>query len=139
MLVSLVIHLKSRAHSLRLAFSTLLPLFFFTTFLFDSYTEAIMGYAIAHGVQYFIFMFFLASGSDGSSRSNVLALAIISILGWFLILVTRDNSWWGSLSSFIPGAALALIMWHFIVDSGLWRLRNKWQRDQVSKRFTSIP
>lgn len=133
--LAVVNHIRNRRHILRILFTATLPLFFVTTFIFKSYSEAIMGYAIAHGIQYFIFMYFLAGGSKGSSQSNILILALIAVIGWSVILFTRESSWWGVLSGFAPGAATAIIMWHFIIDSGLWKLRKKWQQDQVRKRF----
>ena len=34
---------------------------FFPTFMFDSVQGAIMGYALAHGLQYFVFMYFVSA------------------------------------------------------------------------------
>tara|TARA_B100000686_G_C16598851_1_gene867551 strand:+ start:140 stop:967 length:828 start_codon:yes stop_codon:yes gene_type:complete len=122
----------------RCLFSLLLPLFFAPTFFFDDYLRATMSYAIAHACQYFVFMYYLASGDSKKGQTNVLLLASVAVLGWILIWLTRDSSLWGQLSGFMPGVALALIMWHFIIDAGVWQLRDPWQRNQIRKRFTFL-
>ena len=122
----------------RCLFSLLLPLFFAPTFFFDDHLRAIMSYAIAHACQYFVFMYYLASGDNKKGQTNVLLLASVAILGWILIWLTRDSSLWGQLSGFMPGAALALIMWHFIIDAGVWQLRDPWQRNRIRERFSFL-
>ena len=97
-----------------------------------------MSYAIAHACQYFVFMYYLASGDNKKGQTNVLLLASVAILGWILIWLTRDSSLWGQLSGFMPGAALALIMWHFIIDAGVWQLRDPWQRNRIRERFSFL-
>lgn len=121
--------------AIRVLFSCALPLFYAPTFLFEGYFEAVVGYAIAHACQYFIFMYYLAAGDKNRSRSNVLALVAIAIVGWTIILITGDASIWGGVSGFIPGIAIGIVTWHFIIDAGVWRLSHSWQRSQISKRF----
>jgi len=122
----------------RRLFSLMLPLFFAPTFFFDDYLRATMSYAIAHACQYFLFMYYLASGDQKNGRTSVLVLVAVAILGWVLIWLTRESALWGQLSGFMPGVALALIMWHFIIDAGVWKLRDPWQRNQIRKRFTFL-
>lgn len=118
----------------------LLSLFYLPTFYFDNYMQAVTGYAIAHALQYFVFMFFLAAGSVRVSPGRAIsALALGALAVWGLILLlTREKSIWGPALPFVTGAAIGLIMWHFIVDAGLWRLSRQWQRDRVRQRFAFL-
>ena len=56
-----------------------------------------------------------------------------------VILAMRERSMWQSLSPemdrFMVGAAIGLVMWHFIVDAGVWKLSNKWFRGQCFERM----
>lgn len=120
-------------------FMVLLSFFYVPTFFFDNYMQAIMGYAIAHALQYFIFMVFLAGGSKNHSSTQsffVLFLAMICV--WLIILLTREKNIWGDFQPFVAGAALGLIMWHFIMDAGFWKLSIPWQREQVQQRLGFI-
>lgn|SRR5262245_36089153 len=121
-----------------LAYLLLLVGFWAPTFVFSSYSPAIMGYAVAHALQYFLFMFFSASGHRQGARYGVLLLAIGAVTGWVLIWLTRERDLWGPALQFILGAELGVIMWHFMIDAGLWRLRHNWQRNRVRERFSFI-
>ena len=34
------------------------------------------------------------------------------------------------------GAYLGLVMWHFVLDAGIWRLREPFQRQYMTERFS---
>lgn len=117
----------------------LTSLFYLPTFLFHTYFQAVMGYAIAHALQYFVFMYFLAAGTQkqGQTRS-VIVLIFAMLMTWGLILLTRERSLWGAAESFVVGAATGIVMWHFILDAGFWKLSQPWQRQQVKERFAFL-
>ncbi len=122
---------RRRDSALTLVYLLMLVLFWLPTFLFDSYAKAVLGYAVAHALQYFVFMYFSASGSRYGARQSLLLLGTGAVLGWLVIWLTRDHELWGGALMFMMGAELGLVMWHFIVDAGVWRLSQPWQRAQV--------
>lgn len=127
-------------HSLqRPAMLMLLSCFYLPTFFFNNYVQAVMGYAIAHALQYFVFMSFLATGTNTKRPMHSLIVLIGGMLStWGLILLTREKGIWGSFEPFVPGIGIGLIMWHFIMDAGFWKLSVPWQREQVISRIPFI-
>ena len=110
--------------------------FFVPTFFFSNFTQAIMGYAIAHAVQYFVFMTFLAAGTKNRPPIMSLFVLLFSMLAvWIIILITREKSIFGEYQNFVAGAAIGLVIWHFIMDAGFWKLSVPWQREQVRQRL----
>mgnify|MGYP001464065803 FL=1 len=117
----------------------MLSLFYLPTFFFDNYMQAVMGYAIAHALQYFVFMFFLAAGARWAAPGRaIVVLGLGALATWGIILLTREDAIWGPILPFVTGAALGLIMWHFILDAGFWRLSQPWQRERVRERFSFL-
>src|SRR5262245_6866427 len=126
----------------RALYLALVLLFWAPTFLFEGYYKAIMGFAVGHALQYYVFMFFVASGipeheprSTERLRNNMLLLGLVGMLGWVLLWILREREIWGPALRFVLGAELGLVMWHFIADAGFWRLRHAWQRQQIKERF----
>lgn len=139
-LIAAVHHIRNKATPWRIGMILMLACFYLPTFFFDNYMQAIMSYAVAHALQYFVFMYFLAAGDSKVSASrSLIVLAACGIIGWAFILAMRERSLWQSLSPemdrFMVGAALGLVMWHFIVDAGVWKLSNKWFRGQCFDRM----
>jgi len=141
--IAAIHHIRNKAALWRPLFTLLLPLFYVPTFLFDDYLRAITSYALAHALQYFVFMFFLATGDQRNSpNKSIVILSACAMIGWGVVLLSRERPFWHSLSPeldlFMVGAALGLIMCHFIVDAGVWRLRNKWFREESFSRFSFL-
>lgn len=112
-----------------------LPTFFFP----QSYTQAVMSYAYAHALQYFVFMYFVAAGARSIHPGIAVGLlAAVTAAGWWLIRLSRQPDLWGPLAPAMPGIALALIMWHFVMDADLWRMSQPWQRQEVRTRFSFL-
>lgn len=138
-LFAAVRHLVERSSVWRPFFIVLLSLFYVPTFFFDNYFQAVMGYAIAHALQYFIFMFFLAAGTSGKTPArSIVALIVGMLIVWGMILLSRERTLWGPLEPFIVGAATGLVMWHFIMDAGFWKLSRAWQRGRVQERYAFL-
>lgn len=117
------------------AYLLVLILFWAPTFLFTNYSQAIMGYATGHALQYFLFMYFSAAGAERGARQGVILLGIGAVVGWAIIATAREHEIWGPALQVMLGVELGIVMWHFIVDAGLWKMRYKWQREQVHRRF----
>jgi hypothetical protein len=138
-LFAAVQHMIQGAPFWRPFFIVLLSLFYVPTFFFDNYFQSVMGYAIAHALQYFVFMFFLAAGTSNKTPARSIIAPIIGMLMvWGLILLMRERAIWGPLQPFIVGAATGLIMWHFVLDAGFWKLSKPWQRSRVQERYAFL-
>ena len=138
--VAIVHHLRHHPDWRRIAYVALLSAFYVPTFLFDNYTQAVMSYAVAHALQYFVFMYFLAAGDRATSPSrSIILLGACGMIGWLTILLMRERPFWQSLSPeadrFMIGAALGIVMCHFVVDAGVWKLSNAWFRERCFERM----
>ena len=124
-----------RANPLRLAFFSFGALFFLPTFLFADGISAILGYALAHGLQYVVFMGFVSVGKKRPLISFAVLLAIAT-LGALIL----GKAMLGRQSSFAYGPAVLGVffgatMAHFVVDAGIWRLRESFQRNYMRAKF----
>jgi hypothetical protein len=95
-----------------------------------------MGYAIAHGMQYLVFMGVLGIGKRPALASLTM-LAGISTLGGLLLNATVMAADATDLSYgyAIYGAFVGIVMTHFVLDSSLWRLRERFQRGYIRQKF----
>lgn len=126
-----------RSHPLRLGFLLIGAAFFLPTFLFDNATSATLGYAIAHGLQYLVFM-----GVVAMKRRPLVSLAVMAAIGasGAVLLnagimapdtgLARGNA--------LYGAFIGTVMAHFVLDAGIWRLREPFQRGYMRSRFSFV-
>ncbi len=106
--------------------------------MFDSVQGAIMGYALAHGLQYFVFMYFAsAKNSAQTGGKPIITMVFIAFEIGMLMTMMEDQSllarvrplrWQPQIADGAFGMYLGLVMSHFVIDAGIWRLR-----DEVSK------
>jgi hypothetical protein len=127
-----------RRAPLRGCVGTVLMLFYLPLFLFDDVRSGVMTYAIAHGLQYFVFMYFVAAVPRERLRPRLLALVAFVALGGFLLEWMQQESPWGDLRWAVYGAYLGIVMWHFLLDAGVWRLSESFQRAYMSERFSFL-
>lgn len=128
-----------RTNRLRLAAFAFGTLFFVPTFLFRDQLSAISSYAIAHGLQYIVFMGYVAAGRRPMLPSLVMLLGL-GTLGAVLLngaVVAPD------IKDFpygfaVYGAFLGVVMSHFVLDAGIWRLREPFQRTYMRGRFAFV-
>ncbi|MEU8796282.1 hypothetical protein [Spirillospora sp. NPDC048819] len=114
-------------------------LFFAPVFIFDSPYAAVAGLTIAHGYQYLLIVG-LVSGAPRRARSGLTGLCVmvaIALLGG--IALDQASHMHGSpllWERALYGAYLGAVMAHFVIDAGLWRLR-----DEFPRRFltASVP
>jgi hypothetical protein len=111
--------------------------FFAPVFLFHSPYAAVAGMTIAHGLQYLLLVGMVAGGgSKGSGRVIALATFLnIAIVGGIGLSVASHLHGGPVAERFIYGVYLGLVMAHFVVDAGLWRLRDPFARAFLSKRL----
>jgi hypothetical protein len=109
--------------------------FYLPLFVFKDAFSAVYIYLTAHGLQYLVFMAFVTRRPVRRRvRAGVSIVALI-VLGGGLIKLFQDPGFasrWG-FSAF--GLALGITMWHFVLDAGVWRLSEPFQRGYMSERF----
>jgi hypothetical protein len=107
-------------------------LFFAPVFVFRSPYAAVAGLTIAHGYQYLLIVG-LVAGARRPGRSAWISLAVlvnVALVGGLALNVASHLHGAGPLGRAVFGAYLGVVMAHFVVDAGLWRLR-----DEVPRRF----
>jgi hypothetical protein len=103
--------------------------FFAPVFLFSSPYAAVAGVVLAHGFQYLLIVALVAAGQRRLSPALQLGLLLnVALFGGIALNLAshlHDGSW---VARTAYGAYLGLVMTHFVVDAGLWRLRDDFPR-----------
>jgi hypothetical protein len=110
--------------------------FFAPVFLFHSPYAAVAGMTIAHGLQYLALVGLVAAG-DRPRRNRLLGIAIfvnVALIGGVALSAASHLHGGPAAERFAFGAYLGLVMVHFVVDAGLWRLRDPFPRAFLSSR-----
>ncbi|WP_433329784.1 hypothetical protein [Spirillospora sp. CA-294931] len=114
-------------------------LFFAPVFVFTSPYAAVAGLTIAHGYQYLLIMG-LVAGAPRRGRSGPTGLAVmmsIALIGGVALnYASQLHTSSLPMERGLYGAYLGAVMAHFVIDAGLWRLR-----DEFPRRFltASVP
>ena len=127
---------RSRA---RLSALLLGTFFYAPTFIFSEAQSAILSYALAHGLQYHVFMAYISGSSvnQNPARSIILFVFCLALGGGALTLMA-DQALWSNWSLGVFGAYLGLVMAHFVLDAGVWRLREKFQGEYIKSRMRFV-
>jgi hypothetical protein len=112
--------------------------FYLPSFIFSDPASATLGYALGHGLQYLVFMYFV-----GASRPHpitaLVTLLIVGIGGGFLLTdMTKAGDLSGVGYRLIFGMAVGTVMSHFVIDAGVWKLRDAFQRKYVQRAMPFI-
>ena len=152
LLASVVIYIRNLKQTTPLLtiFYFTLVCFFLPVFLSIDMNVAFYSYAIAHGVQYLLFMTVVSLNFDpqASSRrfklANAVKLLLVTLLVGLLFYRAIDLKGFESVIAnttlmrfvdFLLGAILGATMAHFVIDAGAWRLSQALQRTYIGKRF----
>jgi hypothetical protein len=128
-----------RRSKLRLGFLVICAVFYLPTFIVNDPGAAIASYAYAHGIQYYVFMYFVAASHRQHINDNrIILLVCAALTGITILTIMSDRPLWGDFSKFVFGMYLSLVMTHFMVDAGIWRLRGAFQRTYMKKSFSFI-
>lgn len=115
----------------------LMGLFFSVpVFVFASPYAAVGGMTIAHGMQYLLLVSLVAAGGPGEA-GRALRLAVlcnVALIGGAVLAVTSHLHSGGPAVRLVFGAYLGAVMAHFVVDAGLWRLRDPFPRVFLARR-----
>ena len=109
-------------------------------FLFGSPYAAVAGLTVAHGLQYLLLMAMLTAGSEhGAARLGRLAvLCNIALLGGALLALASDQLAARPAGRMLFGLFLGAVMAHFVIDAGLWRLREQFPRTFLASRLPAL-
>lgn len=150
LLASIVVYVRNfrQTTPLLTIFYFTLVCFFLPVFLSTDMNVAFYSYAIAHGVQYILFMTVVSLNFDpqGESKRFKIASAVkliaITVLVGLLFYRAIDlkgvftaNTSVLRVVDFLLGAILGATMAHFVIDAGAWRLSQSLQRAYIGKRF----
>jgi hypothetical protein len=105
-------------------------------FVFSSPYSAVGGMTIAHGLQYLVLVGLVAAGPPNhrASLSRLTGFIVAALMvGSGLNLASHLHTG-GTLARVVYGAYLGVVMAHFAVDAGIWRLRDPFPRQFLSAR-----
>lgn len=101
--------------------------FFLPLFLFPSNpAAAILGFGAAHGAQYYLMVGHLAA----PRRWLFPVLASFAVVG-YLLMTAPSAGWW-------RGVVTGVTMAHFVVDAGMWRMKDPERRAYLTSRFSFL-
>jgi hypothetical protein len=112
-------------------------IFSLPVFVFGSPYAAVAGMTIAHGLQYLLLMG-LVAGGGARGRARLLPLAAlgnIALIGGALLSASSHLHNAQPAVRILYGAYLGIVMAHFVVDAGLWRLRDQFPRSFLGGRL----
>ncbi|MFL6109435.1 MAG: hypothetical protein ACJ72L_20925, partial [Marmoricola sp.] len=111
--------------------------FFLPVFLFSSPYAAVAGITVAHGLQYLLLVGMLSAAPKGPLKplAGVLVFVNLALLIG-LGLNSASHLHGGSIvGRAVFGSYLGTLMAHFVIDAGLWRLRDEFPRTFLSERL----
>jgi hypothetical protein len=111
--------------------------FFAPVFLFHSPYAAVAGMTIAHGLQYLLLVGMMSRGGEpGTDRVvGVAAFATIALLGGLALSGASHLHAGPAAERVLFGLYLGLVVTHFVVDAGLWRLSQPFPRSLLASRL----
>jgi hypothetical protein len=137
MLTALATSPELRRNAIRIVCLATGGFFFLPLFLFSDPVAAVSGYAVGHGLQYLVFMYFVGSAKPDRDL-RIIGLAVIALVGGSVLALMDDQSLWGAPSKFVFGCYLGLVMSHFVVDAGIWKLRDPFPRKYMGNAFAFV-
>jgi hypothetical protein len=112
-------------------------LFFLPVWLFASPYAAVAGLTVAHGLQYLVLMGLIASARTGDRPVGISVLILVNVALVLGIVLNRMAHLHGhpGFGQALFGVYLGLSMAHFVIDAGLWRLRDEFPRTFLTARL----
>lgn len=112
-------------------------LFFTPVFLFTSPYAAVAGLTIAHGLQYLLLVGMLAARPANQERRWVSVLVFVDIAILLGLALNRTSHMHDApgLQRALFGLYLGLSAAHFVIDAGMWRLRDEFPRTFLTERL----
>lgn len=114
--------------------------FFVPVFVFDAPVAAVGGIVVAHGLQYLLLVGLVAGGERDLTR-RVIALAVlvnVALVGGLALVLASHLHDRDDATRALYGAFLGVVMAHFVIDAGLWRLRDRFPREFLGDRLPAL-
>ncbi|HEY1486559.1 MAG TPA: hypothetical protein VGF84_10670 [Micromonosporaceae bacterium] len=111
--------------------------FFGPVFVFASPYAAVAGLTIAHGCQYLLIVGLVADArgvttvampAPGRRAISLLVLLNLALIGGLALNAASHLHGGDAPARMLYGAYLGAVMAHFVIDAGLWRLRDEFPR-----------
>jgi len=112
--------------------------FYLPLFVFTDPFSAVYIFLTAHGLQYLVFMYFVARRPADVRARRLRSLVAFTLLGGAVIYLLQRPAIWTTYGEGLLGLSYGIIMWHFVLDAGVWRLSEPFQRSYMSDRFTFL-
>jgi hypothetical protein len=114
--------------------------FFVPVFACGSPYAAVGGMTIAHGLQYLLLLGLVAAGNPRSSGRALRlgALGNVALAGGLVLSAASHLHGAGPAGRLAFGAYLGAVMAHFVIDAGLWRLRDPFPRAFLAARAPGL-
>jgi hypothetical protein len=114
--------------------------FFAPVFACRSPYAAVGGMTIAHGLQYLLLLGLVAAGNPRSPGRalRLAALGNIALAGGLALSAASHLHGAGPAGRLAFGAYLGAVMAHFVIDAGLWRLRDSFPRAFLKARAPGL-
>ncbi|BEP15753.1 hypothetical protein acdb102_40640 [Acidothermaceae bacterium B102] len=113
-------------------------LFFLPVFVFTNPYAAVAGLVVAHGGQYLVIVGLIALAKR-NDRTRVVSLGLllnVALIGGLALNAASHLHGAQLAGRAVYGAYLGAVMGHFVVDAGLWRLRDSFPRTML---MASVP
>ena len=110
-------------------------------FVFSSPYAAVGGMTVAHGLQYLLLVALIAGRRDPAAAARSSRLVRLSVLANIALIGgaalsgashLHDAGWPGRC---VFGAYLGIVMAHFVIDAGLWRMRDPLARNFLASHL----
>ncbi len=112
--------------------------FWLPVFVFRSPYAAIGGMTIAHGLQYLLLVGLVAAGPPAGRMLRLAVLCNLALAGGAALNAASHLHGPAPAGRFLFGAYLGAVMAHFVIDAGLWRLRDPFPRAFLAARVPSL-
>ncbi|MFL6108696.1 MAG: hypothetical protein ACJ72L_17190 [Marmoricola sp.] len=111
--------------------------FFLPVFLFSSPYAAVAGITVAHGLQYLLLVGMLSAAPKAPLKplAGVLVFVNLALLIGLALNSASHLHGGNIVGRAVFGSYLGTLMAHFVIDAGLWRLRDEFPRTFLSERL----
>jgi len=107
-------------------------------FVFAGPYAAVAGLTVAHGAQYLVLLSLVAAGAPRRAAEGVAVLVAMALVGGAVLSLLSHLHASASGVRVLFGVYLGVAASHFVVDAGVWRLRDGFVRGFLSARLPHL-
>lgn len=125
----------ARMHPARVAMSLAVGGFFLPYYALTA-TNGVIAVGVAHAAQYLLVMLAIAGDrAEGDRLTRVSALAGVTALYIGFYLLMMNSAFWSDWAEPARDFLYAVVIWHYLLDAGLFRLSRPAQRAAMAGSF----